>query len=65
MSDGLWFSTACRHCPDPQPLDEVNAGHADGARSTWVGACPNCGRHFAVIASIAMVSGRGVRGVKS
>lgn len=57
---GLWFSTHCRHCTDPQPLVEVNAGHADGARSTWVGKCPTCRREYVVQASIAQVAGRGV-----
>lgn len=57
---GLWFGTCCRHCDPPEPLHEVNPGHADGARSTWVGRCARCGRHFVVTASIAQVSGRGV-----
>ena len=59
---GLWFSANCRHCVDPRPLVEVQAGHADGARSIWIGACAGCGRQYAVTASIAQVSGRGVPG---
>ena len=53
MTAGLWFSACCRSCADPQPLREVNAGHADGARSTWAGRCPACGRTWVVTASIA------------
>ena len=65
MSTGLWFSTRCRHCAEPAPaLEQVNAGHADGCVSSWVGACPACGRHFVVTASIAQASGRGVPGQK-
>lgn len=58
---GLWFSTACRHCPDPAPaLQQINPGHADGARSTWVGRCPTCRRDYVITADIAQVAGRGV-----
>lgn len=64
MSAGLWFSTCCRHCTDPQPLREVQSGHADGARSMWVGQCPACGRQYVVTASIAQAAGRGVPGQK-
>ena len=61
MSGGLWFSTRCRHCADPAPaLEQVNAGHADGCRSTWVGECPKCQRQFVITADIAQVAGRGV-----
>lgn len=59
---GLWFSARCRYCPDPQPLVEVNAGHADGARSYWVGACVRCRRQWVVQASICPVPSRGTEG---
>ena len=54
--EGLWLSTHCRHCGGW--LREVNAGHADGCRSLWVGACTNCGRNWMVRADIAQVPSR-------
>lgn len=57
---GLWLGTACRHCEPPELLHQINPGHADGVRATWVGKCGRCGREYVVTASIAQVKGRGV-----
>ena len=47
----------CRHCGGE--LAEVNPGHADGCRATWVGACCLCRRQWVVTASMAQVPTRG------
>lgn len=60
----LWLSACCRHCDHAPALEQVNAGHTDGCRSMWVGACPACRRTYVVTASIAQASGRGVPGQK-
>lgn len=50
-------SVACRHCGGE--LAQVNAGHADGARSTWVGACTCCRQQWVVVAQMCPVPSRG------
>ena len=57
MSAGLWFSTCCEACGSE--LRQVNAGHADGCRSLWIGACVSCQRQWVVTADICPVPSRG------
>jgi hypothetical protein len=54
---GLWVGATCRSCGGV--LTEVNAGHADGRRSLWVGACVDCRRQWVVTADICEVPSRG------
>ena len=47
----------CRNCGGE--LEQVNPGHTDGCRATWVGSCVACRRQWVVTASMAQVPSRG------
>lgn len=46
----LAMQATCRRCGGH--LSEVNAGCADGATSSWVGKCDDCGYSFVVRATM-------------
>lgn len=48
--NALTVSTTCRHCAGT--LTQVNAGHADGAVSSWVGRCTNCRYQWVIRATM-------------
>lgn len=56
----LSFTAGCRDCGGA--LAEVNAGHTDGCRTTWVGACRRCSNQFAIVADITPIRSRGTGG---
>lgn len=55
----LQASVSCRHPKCGGALEEVNPGAADGAVSSWVGACLRCRRQWAVVAQMSPVPSRG------
>lgn len=58
--NALIVKVVCRFPKCGGLLSEVNAGHADGATSSWVGKCERCNREYAVVAEMVPVPSRGL-----